>query len=415
MGVGRGRVLAVSLYGRTVAYMKRYWVLFLLGLASVSFLGVMLLLSNAPRYEIPITEPQEQLLGTSDVLTSTTCKSEAHCRMLDVIDSAPSIGAEAALARYHELAEIHPELQSGCHYYYESIGRAVTLEKGLTEYREAGCQFGYLHGVLYAVGETYADSVDDLVDDLTSYCLGFIDDGSVSSPRSNCNHGIGHALAEVSQYDPILALEACGKLPTNTSNCADGVLMEFGDDHLKRVGFLVLSGATDDRETTSDPTTMRQICSKVPEYAEFVCYARVWKFTVTGPLETSPDMSAADLACSSAPSPRTKQGCYEGFGELVVNIPAPAISWPPASLSDADIKAQIVATHCTAMELPGSCLTGAISSMNSHLYAMDIDEEFVPNPCKFIEPSLVPVCDEAMDRARSLNWEQTAQQTVDQP
>lgn len=344
--------------------------------------------------------------GTVSADFAADCNDNVQCIVDAIVRAAPALGPADALAQYRLIATEHPQMHSACHNHYERIGRAITLDAGITDHREAGCQFGFLHGVLYAVGETYdATSMDEMVARLIDYCAGFEADGSVSDPRTNCHHGIGHAIAEVTHNNPSAGLVACGTIPSSGArNCSDGVLMEYGDDYLYRVGVLRSTSAVeDDSGTEVDPAYMLRLCTDVPDYASFVCYARLWKFAV----DDISDPSIANDICASARDDLDAQACHEGFGELVTLVAGKDHVRPAETPAIADTIARDTARHCLAMDLPTACLMGAIASSNSHLYAIDVDESLIPNPCVYVPDTYAAACAAAMANAQALNWDKT--------
>jgi hypothetical protein len=354
----------------------------------------------------PDTETSESVVA--DLIAcnkSTTCMTEI------LQPYAVEVGPEAAIQAVKEAGSIDTGSDYTCHTLYEFIARAVTEANGIVDYHNSECQFGYTHGVLYAMGETY-DDIETLITDALEYCAGYIrDPNAMNSPDSACHHGLGHALADVTYDDPLAAVVACerafqeyyGGAEENVvgaiESCGDGVFMQYGDNNLVRVGFSV--PGVDGLGTSIKPEDILGVCRSLDEVLGMSCYARLWKFI--GPGVSSRSKTAE--ACLEAKSERAIDRCYQGFGELFAW--ETNRNWPPDTAAQADEFAERTARECEQYARVLSCLHGVLGSTNSHLYAIDYDPELIPDPCAYVATKYTEECYARDKEARRINWDKT--------
>jgi hypothetical protein len=339
------------------------------------------------------------------------CASEDLC-IADVLRAyAVAVGPERAIA----IARSTVDNASGsvnCHRLYESIARAVTVTNGLLSYTNVECQFGYVHGVLYALAKVY-DSFDTLLPDVMKYCAAYqVDTESINSPDQACYHGVGHAAAGLTYDDPEVAVQACIDAaafyvgpstnggPDAVESCVDGVFMEYGDGNLVRAG--LLSSTSSGISTSLDPKKVAATCDTIQRSLAFKCYSRIWKFVAPG----SDDLAKTATICDRAPNAESRTRCYNGFGEMVVS----SILWesrlfPPDTPAQARDLAIDVVRECARMGDPMACVGGAMSSTNSHLWAVSYDEDLVPDYCAYVDAADSAVCERYELDARGLNWD----------
>jgi len=345
------------------------------------------------------------------------CNGMTRCAVEAIQSYAIQAGPEAAIRAVKESGRRVEGTDHTCHSLYEYIARAVTAARGIVNYHNAECQFGYTHGVLYAMGKMY-DDLDELTIDALDYCRGYIQDiGALNSPLNACYHGLGHALADITEDNPLKAADACRRAfyyhyedpkvsdqmdsrETFMDSCADGVFMEYGDGNLVRVGLASQSGTLE--STKVDPTTMLDICRNLDSILGHPCYARLWKFIGPG----SPNRSETAKTCLEAKTEETVDRCIQGFGELFAWVENKV--WPPETTAEADTFAKKAVAECTPYPQFLSCLAGVMSSTSSHLYAIGYDPELIPDPCKFVEPKYTTGCYERNEDARRVNWDKTS-------
>lgn len=345
------------------------------------------------------------------VASIVACTNNTQCA-IDVLQPyAVEAGPGRAIAAVDEAGAKLDGSNYTCHMMYEFIGRAVTEANGVMDYHNSGCQFGYTHGVLYAMGELYEDT-DKLIEDALAYCSGYVADlDAMNSPDGACHHGLGHALADVHFDDPIAAARACEKAfydeytgPRKVradlvQSCADGVFMEYGDGHLMRLGALVQ--VTDEIPTKIDSKSLVGLCEAFDKVVGYSCYSRIWKFM------WDLDGSVAEKArvCLEAGDEATVVMCSQGFGEMYVWTTDR--NWPPDTPEQADKYAKETAEECAKHPRIIDCLHGAMASSNSHLYAVGYEQELIPNPCKYVRPSYLEECKTIDNDVRRLNWNKT--------
>lgn len=317
-------------------------------------------------------------------------------------------GAEAGVVEFQRIVSEDPFSVSICHGMYEYIGREATRLLGrLPEYSTPECQFGFVHGALYARVGMY-DTAQELVNEVNPYCMRFARDGrAVLDPRGSCYHGMGHLAAGMFPNDPIAAIDVCGAVEEFAQRmCVDGALMEYGEDELVRAGWMN-PGAHDnsDVETEVDVENVISMCERVPQYATVKCYSRLWMFL--GPIYM-PSPEQGEVVCNTSPTREAYERCHEGFGEFgaLVDEKYSAFNWPPSTVAEASEVGRRMAARCELHQEPGLCITGSIVSTIAHLFALEPAEELVPNPCAFMRDSQVAAhCEASMQQARELNWD----------
>jgi len=348
-------------------------------------------------------------ISTPEVPASASSK-DLWGQLTDLVESQ---GPAAAVAHLDGVLESDPSSVGICHGMYEHIGRESTrVARGLPDYYTPACQFGFVHGALYALAGKHSGG-GPLLDEVVPYCEKFLEDKTTLSPRSSCYHGLGHLLAGVYRNQPLTALQYCTEIPTLIQmGCVDGALMEYGEDNLVRTGWMRTESHGNSSVETEIPSgEVASLCSKVSPYAAPRCFGRVWMFL--GPLSL-PTLEAGAAVCNKAPSPETYARCHEGFGEFAVLVDSQEYSfnWPPKDAREAEIIARRMVERCSAFQEPTLCLTGGIMSSVTHLFALELDPELVPNPCNYLTDSnSVEKCQKSMDRAKDLNWDKSGQPT----
>lgn len=316
-------------------------------------------------------------------------------------------GAEAGVEEFKRIIEEDPFSVSICHGMYEHIGREATKLLGrLPDYKTSECQFGFIHGALYALAGKY-DTMQALVAEVDPYCRQFYEDRNAAlDARGSCYHGLGHLVAAMYPNEPLAAIGACSLIDELDQHiCVDGVLMEYGEDELVRTGWMMVgTHDNNDIETKIELETVKSMCAEVPQYALVKCYARLWMFL--GPAHM-PSLEKGEVICNTSPTREAYERCHEGFGEFaaLVDLRRSEYPWPPATQEEAIDVSERMAYRCKQHQEEAMCLTGAIVSTIAHLYALDLEPEVIPNPCKFASDAIVvSQCEESMRRARELNW-----------
>lgn len=343
------------------------------------------------------------------------CEQDYQCAVAEIKQFAVTAGPEKALSVITKATPDNPLLETNCHAIYEAVGRAVVATNGLSSYRNSGCQFGYTHGVLYALAKVYK-SVDEMLPDVIEYCGGFLHDyDSLSGPDNTCMHGVGHALAGLTYDDPKAAANHCVRafkelfkgpeeyVMGYIENCIDGVFMEYGDGNLVRLGFMEQTSAA--ISTNADPSTMVKVCESLEQQYSIYCYSRLWKFIGAG----SKNPAEAAKTCTTAREERAGWMCRVGFGELVAweNPLGRDGTWPPATVKDAETYAKKTIEICSKHPILIDCIYGVMASATSHLYAVDYEASLIPNMCKYVDKSILEQCLKHEEDVKRLNWNKT--------
>lgn len=340
------------------------------------------------------------------VAALVNCAGDMQCAKNVIRPYSVDAGPELAVKAIKEYNAMDDSAGYACHDIYESIARAVTAARGPLPFYNSECQFGYTHGVLYAMGETY-DDTRSLVEAGVKYCAGYSHDpDSINSPDMACYHGLGHALADVTYDQPSDAVAACVDASVYqvsslvapsyfAESCADGVFMQYGDGHLHAS----VPGAAP--ATKVDPGAIPALCQELDDVLAAPCYARLWKFTDL----RYQSVASAAATCLSARASEAVNPCLRGFGELFVWTSK--TSWPPMTRSESESFAKQTAAECVKHPKPLECLYGVMASTNSHMYAVGYDRELIPNPCMYVPESLSKGCYALDSDIRGLNWDKT--------
>jgi hypothetical protein len=350
-------------------------------------------------------------VSNSIIADLIACGKSTSCMTKVLQPYALEVGPEAAIKAVKEAGSIEPGSDYTCHALYESIARAVTEAKGVVDYHNSECQFGYTHGVLYAMGETY-DDIETLTMDALEYCAGYIiDPTAMVSPVSACYHGLGHAIAEITHDDPLEAARACERTflenygetsalaEGGIASCSDGVFMQYGDNNMVQAGFII--PGVDGLGPSIKPEEIWGICRSLDGILGTSCYARLWKFIGL----KVPSRSKAAEVCLEAKSETAIDRCFQGFGELFAL--ETNHNYPADTAAQANEFAERTARECEQYARVLSCLQGVMGATNSHLYAIDYDPELIPDPCAYVAAKYTEGCYERNKIIRRTNWDKT--------
>lgn len=138
-------------------------------------------------------------------------------------------GAEASLARLDTLKDEDAYVQSQCHQFTHSIGRAALIVYGsvgkANEHGDGTCWSGYFHGVFekYMIG--FSD--EELIAEMNQICQQDPND-PYNFDYYNCVHGVGHGVAWHEDNNVFDALPICDALEGSweQNSCYSGVFMQ---------------------------------------------------------------------------------------------------------------------------------------------------------------------------------------------
>lgn len=92
-------------------------------------------------------------ISTPEVPVSAS-STDLWGQLTDLVESK---GPAAAVAHLDDVLESEPSSVGICHGMYEHIGRESTrVAGGLLDYHTPACQFGFVHGALYALAGKYS-------------------------------------------------------------------------------------------------------------------------------------------------------------------------------------------------------------------------------------------------------------------
>lgn len=163
-------------------------------------------------------------LGGNRTVDYAACVGQdwQDCTLRTVVAQADRDGVTAALATLKLVLRSDPEKRNGCHELTHRVGEEFHERYGSDAVTADSrwCSYGYLHGVMTALGR---QNPSRLVASSLELCRSV--EGDVTS---SCVHGIGHA-GYLLHGEPDAAMGYCDELTGRTlrSSCAQGVLMQL--------------------------------------------------------------------------------------------------------------------------------------------------------------------------------------------
>jgi hypothetical protein len=157
------------------------------------------------------------------------------------------------------------------------------------------CGYGCVHGVV--VGLLKRDAT--ILNSLSNVCT--FERGTVSfQDISACNHGLGHALAEVTSFSIEKSLNYCNTLKAQEKReeCATGVFMEIFD-----------GPTTQSAERVTLPENLIAYCESLHENFHNVCLRNAASYT----LRRTNDLPEAFRMCESLPD-TIREECAASLG-----------------------------------------------------------------------------------------------------
>lgn len=341
-------------------------------LVGSAVVGVSFFNQDRGTLDIPTTRPASE----STDLVETAC--DLACVELRAIEIAQEAGGAAA-AEYVDSID-DPTIRYGCHAVYHAIGRVVG-EAGWPTYMTDTCQYGYLHGVLQARAMYSVDA--DLVAGLATFCGRF--EGALAT---ECQHGLGHAVAISVSTDLGAALRTCASVgPALADTCSGGVMMEYAEDYAEE--WLDWSAedeflGTGERLTSvAEDTDFGALCPSLPASVQRQCYSMIWVFVYPMYQE---DVGRASGICPDALDASLHEACHAGIARYVLALMErdDGISWPPESNESARAAAKTVNHLCGETSDSKICLEYAARSLYLEAFLLETSKDLT-----------IPLCEEA--------------------
>ena len=252
--------------------------------------------------------------STADKTTTATISDAEVETCLSTAAGQPETVDETIqmLEKITTLAQSDIHIRGYCHDILHELGRAAWKVGELDVFTigHGACGFGYYHGAMF---DAITEKVDkNIVLGLNKFCQGYAASSSTSSQTEwyLCLHGIGHAIASISE-SLTEAEEGCREIGTVDQSafivCFSGVLNEkfIRED-----------------TTTQEPKDAVKICTMKDESAQGVCYRFALNYS------GSDSSNIADF-CLTLEDSAKQRGCWAGVGmrigskELFANPDSP--------------------------------------------------------------------------------------------
>ena len=260
--------------------MKR-WLLGGISVGAVVLVGVLLVLDNhSPEIvpPIPTFDPATYIATLRGTTTNPLLVLET-----EIVDIMANHGVDAGFAIVREAEAQQIIDNDGCHAILHYVGHAA-----YNTYRDdfaaitapvegTKCIGGYVHGV---EAEILLAS-DNPIEDIKRFCA-YTNERNLTP--TYCYHGVGHAAAELYDYNPHQALATCDALlggpEDNLRNCYRGVFSEIGNVILGVDGH---TGRERDRVAVFglDPQEPYTWCNTFGEQYQSSCKSQLTKLLTT--------------------------------------------------------------------------------------------------------------------------------------
>ena len=251
--------------------------------------------TSAKRVEIIV----DCIKSTAADTTGSTISDAAVETCLSTAAGQPGTVDETLLMldKLTGLAEADDHIRTYCHDILHELGRAAWKVGGLDVFTggHGSCGFGYYHGAMFEA--LTKDSKGDVFSGLTAFCQSYAADSTGASQTEwyLCMHGIGHAVASMSN-SLTDAETQCGKISTTdfsaVAACFSGVLNEE---------------FTGREATKQQPGKAVGSCTMNDESLRGVCY----KYSLNYSGSSSNEI--ADFCVTLEDGP-TQRGCWAGVG-----------------------------------------------------------------------------------------------------
>jgi len=257
-----------------------------------------------------------------------------------------------------------------CHDVMHALGQ-VLLERGndpleLLQGAPQLCLAGFPHGVVEGFGLTASDEL--FFSTIPKLCLAFSVD---SRARTDCAHGIGHAISLRRVGSVVRAANMCTLLATDDQKqCAQAVFMAYTTPGaaLSQDIFVQTEKVTEYELPT--------LCSELADSVEVVCWDNLWMFypeSLTAAV-TYPRLKAVCMTAG-----KFEEMCFRGAGMLLF-FRTNALE-QPQNADDLTVKMLSLAKECPSGTAEPFCVQGLAYA--STLWWGTLGRSFTeyPSPC----------------------------------
>ncbi len=230
--------------------------------------------------------------------------SPATC-VADVL--ADEVGATSLATVVSAFVEKTPSFVR-CHDVMHALGQ-VLLERGndpleLLNGAPQACLAGFPHGVVEGLGLTASEEV--FMGTIPRLCLSFAVD---SRARTDCAHGIGHAISLRKVGNVVSASNMCTMLaPDDQKQCAQAVFMAYTTP-----GAALSQDIYVETEKVAE-SELPTLCDAVDDAVEVVCWDNLWMFY---PESLDADVSYPKLSAVCTKAGEFEEMCFRGAGMLL--------------------------------------------------------------------------------------------------
>lgn len=286
-------------------------------------------------------------------------------------------------------------VRTECHSLLRHAGVSYAQENGLTEVPDPACNNGLLHGLLYGYAESVG-GVDAYINDAVPFCERF---AAAGHRMDGCLHGVGHGVAILSDNDIQAALDTCDRLKNinGYEQCVGAVVMEFGEDRLSSLGWVVgHSEENSPQVLTIRESSVESVCDGRP----LSCHSRYWMLLLPdrGSIRGDEDGTLSRESCARFKD-EAAEACQVGFGEVAGLFWAlfdlgEGYTLPPDSAEEAERAGELAVARCGTHTDLGTCLLGLLPFMTGSWHAAK--HPYIPDFCSKVPREEYEQCDLAV-------------------
>jgi len=235
------------------------------------------------------------------------CGIDEYCIVEEMQKLSRAESKETVLQTFNDLTSVYTQLQMFCHPQGHHLGEFLYGYLGnITEaitFIDRSCGGSVYHGAIenYVRSEIFFEGATPSDVDIKEICKHV--EGLSIQDRTECNHGVGHALALVYEYDVLSAAKRCedfdGKWEQNS--CFEGVFMENTQEVLENKG-----GAYDEDDILYP-------CNSMEEKYAHPCLYHHASFI----LQEKGSINGAFDVCDQIENSMLAKRCYLGLGRQI--------------------------------------------------------------------------------------------------
>ena len=328
--------------------------------------GVLAVVGCSTQISKPTDTPPAVVLSGAKYESCETAPSPAKCVAELLADEVSSKSISTVVGVFEENAPSFVR----CHDVMHALGQ-VLLERGndpleLLQGAPQSCLAGFPHGVVEGLGMTASDEM--FFSTIPKLCLSFNVD---SRARTDCAHGIGHAISLRGVGNVVRAANMCTLLATDDQKqCAQAVFMAYTTPGAALSQDIFVQ--TEKVEEAELPT----LCNELADSVEVVCWDNLWMFY---PESLTAAVAYPRLQAVCATAGEFEEMCFRGAGMLLFFRTDAAAQ--PQNAEDLAIKMLNLAKECPSGAPEPFCVQGVAYA--STLWWGTLGRSFTeyPSPC----------------------------------